>query len=127
MRVIKTKEFKKWSANEKLSDKNLAKAISEIEGGLIDANLGGGLIKKRVAIGASGKSGGARTIIAYKKGEKAFFLYGFKKNEMSNIDDSELKVLRRFGEVLMSRNDTEINLSIKINQLYEVEYEKKRK
>ena len=124
---MQAKEFKKWSKSEKLSDQNLAKAISEIEDGLIDANLGGGLIKKRVAIGSSGKSGGARTIIAYKKGEKAFFLYGFKKNEMSNIDDSELKVLRKFGEVLMSRNDMEINLSIKINQLYEVEYEKERK
>ena len=127
MRVIQTKEFKKWSKSEKLSNQNLAKAISEIENGLIDANLGGGLIKKRVAIGSSGKSGGARTIIAYKKRIKAFFLHGFKKNEISNIDDSELKVLRRFGEVLMSRSNTDINLSIKINQLYEVEYEKERK
>lgn len=84
---MQTKEFKKWSKNEKLSDQNFAKAISEIEDGLIDANLGGGLIKKRVAIGSSGKSGGERTIIAYKNGEKGF----------------------------------------KINQLYEVEYEKERK
>jgi len=127
LRVIKTKEFKKWSASEKISDQNLIKAISEIEHGLIDVNLGGGLIKKRVAIGSSGKSGGARTIIAYKKGQKAFFLYGFKKNEMSNIDASELKALRRFGEVLMTRSDPDINLAVKIKQLYEVEYEKESK
>ena len=81
MRVIKTKEFKKWSKSEKLSDQNLAKSIIEIENGLIDAHLGGGLIKKRVAIGSSGKSGGARTIIAYQKGQKAFFLHGFKKTK----------------------------------------------
>ncbi len=127
MRVLQTKEFKKWSKSEKLSDQDLAKTISEIENGLIDANLGGGLIKKRIAIGSSGKSGGARTIIAYQKGRKAFFLYGFKKNEMSNINDTELKVLRKFGEILMTRSNIEINLSIKINQLYEVAYEKERK
>ena len=120
MRIIKTKEFKKWGISENISDQNLIKAISEIESGLIDVNLGGGLIKKRVAIGSSGKSGGARTIIAYKKGKRAFFLYGFKKNEMSNIDASELKALRRFGEILMIQNDPDIDLAIKLKQLYEV-------
>lgn len=119
-----TKEFHKWCKSEKLLDQNLAQAISEIENGLIDTHLGGNLIKKRIAIGSSGKSGGVRTIIAYQTGQKAFFIYGFKKNEMSNLEPSELKALRKFGEVLMSRNDSEINLALKIKQLYEVKYEK---
>ncbi len=79
LRVVKTREFKKWSKSEKISDQNLVMAISEIEKGLIDANLGGGLIKKRIAIGSSGKSGGVRTIIAYKKGQRAFFCMALKR------------------------------------------------
>ena len=82
MRVLQTKEFKKWNKSENLSNEDLSKAIAEIENGLIDAHLGGGLVKKRIAIGSSGKSSGTRTLIAYKKGQKAFFLYGFKKNEI---------------------------------------------
>jgi hypothetical protein len=127
LRVIKTKDFKKWSKHEKLSDQSLSKAISEIEAGLIDAHLGGGLIKKRVAIGSSGKSGGVRTIIAYQKGQKAFFIYGFKKNEMSNISDIELRALRRLGEVLIGLSDLEINQAILIDQLFEVNYEEAKK
>lgn len=127
MRVLQTKEFKKWNKSENLSNEDLSKAIAEIENGLIDAHLGGGLVKKRIAIGSSGKSSGTRTLIAYKKGQKAFFLYGFKKNEISNIDASELKTLKRLGDMLMARSDAEINLSIEMKLLYEVSYEKEGK
>src|ERR1700683_1838925 len=58
--------------------------------GLIDADLGSGLLKQRVARAGEGRSGGYRTIIAYRAGDRAVFLYGFAKNERDNIGDDEL-------------------------------------
>jgi len=77
MRIFKNKVFSKWAAKERVSDKALKAAIQEIGNGLVDANLGGNVYKKRVAIGGKGKSGGVRTILAFKVDDKAFFIYGF--------------------------------------------------
>ena len=101
MRVIKTREFAKWAEKEGLLDESLMKAINEIEVGLIDANLGGNLLKKRVSLGAKGKSSGLRTIIAYKSKDKYFFIYGYKKNKRSNISKIELKALKKLGDFLI--------------------------
>lgn len=74
-----------------LSDRGLCEAVSEMEYGLIDADLGGQVVKKRVALQGRGKRAGARTIIATNRGNRWFFLFGFNKNERANIDDGELK------------------------------------
>jgi len=94
MRIFKTKWFSRWAVNECLSEQTLIEAVAEMEQGLIDANLGGHVVKKRVAIGGRGKSGGLRTILAFKLRDKAFFLYGFAKNQQENIEDKELKALK---------------------------------
>ena len=79
---------------EGLSDAGLVIAVTKMEEGKIDANLGGKVFKKRVAFPGRGKRGGARTLIAYQDGENAFFMFGFSKNERARIDAVELKALK---------------------------------
>ena len=86
MRIFKNNFFDKWARSIDLKDKTLKTAVDEIAAGLYDANLGGCLFKKRIGLKGKGKSGGIRTIIAFKKEDKAFFIYGFAKNEKANIN-----------------------------------------
>ncbi len=121
MKVFKTKWFKKWADKEKLSDASfLLKAVEEMERGLIDANLGGHVVKKRVAIQGRGKRGGVRTLIAYQVEDKAFFMYGFAKNKRANIRDDELRVLQTVAETLLSHDDDMLEDLMKVKELVEV-------
>lgn len=72
-RIFKYKVFHKWAESEGLKDQALRQAIGELQNGLFEANSGSGLYKKRVAIAGKGKSGGYRTLLAFKNEEKAFF------------------------------------------------------
>ena len=87
MRAFKIKEFAKWARGEGLSNEALALAVVEMEKGLIDAKLGGQVVKKREALPGRGKRGSTRTLVAFRQGNKAFFIYGFAKNERANISD----------------------------------------
>jgi hypothetical protein len=80
----------------------LQEAIQRAESGLVDADLGGGIIKQRVARAGGGRSGGYRTLIAYRAGMRAVFLYAFAKNERDNIDPDELQTLREIGASWLS-------------------------
>jgi hypothetical protein len=97
MRVFKTKGFQRWAAREGHSDEALRAAVTEMEDGLIDAKLGGYVVKKRVALPGRGKRGGSRTLVVYQQADKAFFVYGFAKNERANISDKELKGAQAVG------------------------------
>ena len=89
--------FARWADKEGVSDAALLAAMDEISRGLIDANLGGHVFKKRVGIGGRGKSGGVRTLLALRVGDRAFFVFGFAKNERSNVSDKELETLKRLA------------------------------
>lgn len=121
MRIFKSKDFSKWAIKEGLSDPALITAVDEMERGLIDANLGGNVVKKRVALPGRGKSGGARTLLAYKINDKAFFVYGFAKNTRANIKDEELKALRGYAAILLNYEQKELNQALKAGALIEVE------
>lgn len=121
MRVFKNKAFNKWAAKEGLSDDVLLAAVDEMARGLVDADLGGHVVKKRVALAGRGKSGGVRTLLAYKVGNKAFFVYGFAKNVRANIKDEELKTLKRYARELLSYSDKLLTEAIKYGELIEVE------
>ena len=95
MDIFKTKAFDKWAKKERLKNTELIQAINEIEKGLVDADLGSGIYKKRISQNNRGKSAGARSFIAYKAAQKAFFLYGFPKNARSNITEKETQALKR--------------------------------
>lgn len=120
MRIFKSRPFSSWAAKEGLNDAALRAAVDEIERGLIDADLGGHVIKKRVAIGGRGKSGGARTLLAYRFGDKAFFVYGFAKNARANINADELKALKRLAKELLGYSDKELTEAIQHGALIEV-------
>jgi len=89
MRVFKNAWFERFARKQGIADKALLEAIARAERGLIDADLGGGVIKQRVARPGQGKSGGFRTLILYRTTERAFFVYGFAKSDRENIDDDE--------------------------------------
>ena len=120
MRIFKSKAFNKWAAKEQVNDQALIKAVADMERGLIDADLGSYLYKKRVAVGGKGKSGGVRTLLAFKLGDKAFFIYGFAKNARANIKENEETVLKRYAAVLLGYSDTELNQAVKASALIEV-------
>lgn len=84
-RVFKTRYFSRWMRKTALTDQALCAAVAEMIQGLIDAELGGGVVKKRVGLAGRGKRGGARTLVATNKGNRWFFLYGFEKNDRANI------------------------------------------
>jgi hypothetical protein len=84
-----------------MTDGALWAAVLEMTQGLIDADLGGHVVKKRVALPGQGKRGGARTIVATKLAERWFFLYGFRKNERANIDKDELRALQQVANELL--------------------------
>ena len=89
MAIYKTRQFDRWARKQGLSSRRLCAAVNEMAAGLYDADLGSGLYKKRIARSGQGKSGGFRTLVAANKGGRWFFVYGFSKNERSNIDKDE--------------------------------------
>ena len=88
--------------------------------GLVDADLGGCVFKKRVALPGKGKSGSVRTLRAFKQGHHVFFVYGFAKSARANISDAEMKALRRLADELLSYPDTRIDTALGAKVLIEV-------
>lgn len=120
MRVFKSKVFAKWAEKEGLSDGSLLVALEEIARGLVDADLGGHVFKKRVAVGGRGKSCGLRTLLAYRTEDKAIFIHGFAKSVRSNITTKELQGLKRLAAELLNYSQTELNKAVKCGALIEV-------
>jgi hypothetical protein len=122
VRVYKLKAFARFQRSERIADRALAKAVQSAEQGLVDADLRGGLIKQRIARPGQGKSGGYRTVIAYRRGDRAVFLYGFAKNERANLDDDELTDWQRIGRGYLGLGDDELEAAVAANELTEVSY-----
>lgn len=120
MRILKNKAFNKWAAKEGIRDDALRTAVDEMARGLVDAELGGQVFKKRVATTGRGKSGGVRTLLAYKAGDKAFFVYGFAKNTRSNIKDDELGALKKLAKELLGYTNRQLKQAIERGALIEV-------
>jgi hypothetical protein len=98
-------------------------AVAEMEQGLIDAELGGHVVNKRVALPGRGKSGGARTLLAWRQGDRAFFVYGFAKNERENIDDKELKALKKTAAIQLGLTQKQLDLALAEGKLIKVRYD----
>ena len=99
MRVYKNSWFVRFARKEKIDDDTLRDAIDRAQRGLIDADLGGGLIKQRIARVGEGKSGGYRSIIIYKSGSKAFFVFGFAKSMRENLTGPELLAYKQLAAI----------------------------
>ena len=122
-RIFKTRSFTRWMRKAGVTDGTLRNAVSEMVQGLIDADLGGGVVKKRVALPGHGKRSGARVIVATKLLDRWFFLYGFNKGERNNIDKDELKMLQELAKELLGFDDRQLAIALAAGELQEVNYD----
>jgi hypothetical protein len=120
MRVFKNKSFARFSRKARITDTVLCGAVDAASRGLIDADLGGGVIKQRIARPGEGKSGGFRTIILFRIRERAFFVHGFAKNERDNIRDDELAAFRMLAALMIAYDDDALARAIENGTLTEV-------
>lgn len=127
MRIFKTKWFVRYVRQEHISDHGLREAIERAERGLIDADLGGGVIKQRVARTGQGRSGGYRMLIAYRSGNRAVFIYGIAKNDRGNISEDELATLREVGAAWLAAQSEQLNDAITAGILEEMHDDYKSK
>jgi hypothetical protein len=125
MKLHKTPQFNRWAKKNNLEDDDLCNAAREMADGLYEADLGGGLFKKRIARSGQGKSGGFRTMIASNRQDRWVFLYGFAKNERSNIGRDEEKALKKLAGDLLSATTAMIETMTRNNELTEVDCDEK--
>ncbi|RNJ48752.1 type II toxin-antitoxin system RelE/ParE family toxin [Methylocystis hirsuta] len=123
MRVFKIRWFVRFARSERIDDESLSEAIRRAARGLIDADLGGGLIKQRVARRGRGRSGGYRMIVAYRVKERAVFLYGFAKNERENVEPDELEDLRLVARGWLEATSERIETALKDGAIQEVRHD----
>jgi len=121
-RVFETRHFARWMRKSALTDEALCAAIDEMRQGLIDADLGGGIVKKRVALPGRGKRGGARTLVATRKADRWFYVFGFEKNERATVSAAELEALQILAEELLSRTDKDLDALMQTDKLIEMCY-----
>ena len=114
MLKLKTKWFNKWSKKNIVTDNKLLNAIEAVSNNLGIADLGGCLYKVRIPKSGQGKSGGFRTVVVFKKSDRAIFVYGFSKNEKDNLDKEELKYFKKLAKDLLEIDKKEF---IKMEQL----------
>jgi hypothetical protein len=122
VRIFKTKWFSRYARQERIGDRSLCEAIERAERGIVDADLGDGIIKQRVARTGQGRSGGYRLLIAYCSGDRAVFLYGFAKKERDNIEDDELETLREVGAAWLEAKTDRLEHAIEEGILQEARY-----
>jgi len=121
MRIFKSKWFAKFARKEEISDEKLIQAVKDADAGNIDADYGGGVLKQRIARPKEGKSGGYRSIILYRQGEKAFFVYGFAKNVTENIDKADERGFKKLAKVMLSATDQQVEIMLERGEILEVQ------
>jgi hypothetical protein len=123
LRVFATRWFARFARKESIDEERLCAAIARAEKGSVDADLGGNLIKQRVARPGAGRSGGYRTVIAYHSAQRAVFLYGFAKSERENVGPGELADLKELARQFLGMSDAEIAKVLHANGLKELPYD----
>ena len=123
MRIFANRWFARFADKQNIGDDDLREAVSRAERGLIDADLGGGVIKQRIARKGQGKSGGFRSVVLFRQGERAFFVYAFAKSDRDNIDQSELPTYQTAAAVYLNYTDDELALFLKQGTLMEISHE----
>jgi hypothetical protein len=120
VRVFATKAFQRFQRKEQIDDSSLCEAILRAERGLVDADLGRGLIKQRVAREGQGRRGGFRTIVAYRAAERSVFMFGFAKSRQANLSAADERDLADFGALLLGLGDAAIETMLMGDELKEV-------
>lgn len=120
MRVFKNGWFQKFARKEKISDAMLCEAVARAERGQIDADLGSGLIKQRLARPGAGKSGGFRTLVFFRTQQRAVFAFGFAKSDMANLDDADEAYLKKAAKLVLGFTDEQMDAEIAEGRMLEV-------
>ena len=119
-RTFKTRHFQRWMRKTELTDEALLDAVEEMARGLIDADLGGGLVKKRIGLAGRGKRGGARVLLATNKGSRWFLVFGFEKNEKDDITGEEQEALQNLAADLLARTNRQLDQASADGALQEI-------
>jgi hypothetical protein len=119
-RAFKTRHFVRWMLRTALTDNDLCRAVAELESGLVDADLGGAIVKKRVALPGRGKSRGARVLVATDRNRTYFFLFGFEKNERTNVSAAELDALQSIAGDLLALSSQQLDALVASGALQEI-------
>ena len=125
MRIFKNRVFARFAEQENIADTDLCEAIARAERGLIDADLGGAVIKQRIARLNKGRSGGYRSIIFFRSGEIAFFVFGFAKNKKDNISDDNLKAFKLLAKTYFGQDAAGMQKLIDVGEFTEVKCDEK--
>ena len=120
VRVFKTKWLARFARRENIADSRLLEAVREIENGLIEADYGGGLIKKRIARDGGGKRGGYRSIIAYRSETRCVFMFCFAKNDKDSLDKNEVVEYKDAAAIYLGLSDAEILAALEQREIEEV-------
>jgi len=124
VRVFKTKWFVRYARREGIKDESLMRCHRTCgSGGMVDADLGSGVITQRVARTGQGRSGGYRMLIAYRTRDRSIFLYGFAKSERENIDNDEVATLREIAAGWLNADKEGLERALEMGVLQEVQYE----
>ncbi|WP_413991305.1 type II toxin-antitoxin system RelE/ParE family toxin [Labrys okinawensis] len=121
MSIYKTRTFARLARRARITDSNLREAIERAERGLVDAYLGGGLIKQRIARAGQGRSGGYRMIVVFRAGDLAVFIYSFAKSERDNIEDDELETMREIAATWLAAAPADLLRAVANGVLLEVQ------
>lgn len=125
LRIFMNAWFQRFARKQGLDELVLMQAIARAETGLIDADLGGGLIKQRVARAGSGKSGGYRTLLFFRSGDRAIFAFGFAKNDRANISAMDLRLLKRAASEALGWSEEALDRLVETGALLEIEHDRK--
>lgn len=120
MNVYAFKPFVRFYRREGIKEADLCEAVKRAELGLIDADLGGGLIKQRISRPGEGKSGGYRSLVVLRVGDRAIFIHGFAKNRQDNLSQKDVKALKELAKTLLKNSVSELNAAVKSGVLKKV-------
>lgn len=119
--VLKSKAFARFQKKAKITDTDLWSAAQDVERGIIDADLGGGVLKQRLPRAGEGKSGGSRSIILFCRGSRAVYVYGFEKKDRANIKADELEAFRELATIILGYTDAELAERVRDGALMKVQ------
>jgi hypothetical protein len=123
VRIFKSKWFQRFARKEGITDAVLHEAVARAEKGQIDAELGGEVIKQRIARPGQGRSKGYRTVIFFRRGVKAFFVYGFAKSQRANINDDEQERFKEAAKIVLTMTESQLAVRLERGDFVEVKSE----
>lgn len=119
-RILKLSRFNRWLKKVGLSDAALCKAVDEMAAGLVDADLGGNIYKKRIALPGRGKRGSTRTLLASNLGNRWFFMFGLEKNDRENFTPAEMAAVHNLAKTYLAMTDNDLDSAVEQGLFVEV-------